>query len=234
MSSSVFLINASLVTRHSTSPKKQAALYAWIWRRTFPKANQLTKCCNLNGKRCEWTSEDSKWNWEILLSGLSKHSRQVQTLWLLVLRLDNIAQTLSRSSLHWLLNIHNTCLDQCTIHLVISTIHYFEESSTYRQIWRARWPKARITDAVLTQQSRPRDRGLPWWWSRPFFFRMWLENIKEPSSFDSPLKPNEWLQIQEALCYCILSQCMPMLRELAPCSKEWVPLNDYLHTPYTN
>lgn len=63
------------------------------------------------------------------------------------------------------------------------------------------------------------------------FSKKWLEYLKEPNHFDPPLGHNEWVRRWETLCDCILTQCMPMLVELAPSSRGWVTLNDYLHTP---
>jgi hypothetical protein len=63
------------------------------------------------------------------------------------------------------------------------------------------------------------------------FSKTWLEYLKEPSSFQPPLEWKEWVHRWDSLCDCILNQCMPLLRELAPSSKGWVALDDYLHTP---
>jgi hypothetical protein len=63
------------------------------------------------------------------------------------------------------------------------------------------------------------------------FSKKWLEHLKEPISFEPPLRPNQWVRRWECLCDCILTQCMPILGELAPSSTGWVTLDDYLHTP---
>ena len=61
------------------------------------------------------------------------------------------------------------------------------------------------------------------------FSKPWLEYLKEPNSTIDGYKG--WVQRWEALCDCIISQCLPLLKELAPSSRQWVTLDDYLHTP---
>jgi hypothetical protein len=63
------------------------------------------------------------------------------------------------------------------------------------------------------------------------FSKTWLEYLKEPSHFDPPLEGKQGVNRWEDLCDCILTQCMPMLVDLAPSPSRWVTLNDYLHTP---
>ena len=60
------------------------------------------------------------------------------------------------------------------------------------------------------------------------FSKTWLEYVKEPTSLGGY---KGWVQRWDSLCDCILSQCLPLLKKLAPNSGQWVTLDDYLHTP---
>jgi hypothetical protein len=61
------------------------------------------------------------------------------------------------------------------------------------------------------------------------FAAKWLELNKEGRASVEGMK--NWVERWNALCDCILSQCMPVLQELAPPSRQWKTLEDHLRTP---
>ncbi|KAJ9616653.1 hypothetical protein H2200_000372 [Cladophialophora chaetospira] len=62
----------------------------------------------------------------------------------------------------------------------------------------------------------------------PFGTR-WLELNREGSPREEGMK--KWVERWNKLCDCIISQCMPLLQELAPTTRQWKTLEDHLRTP---
>ncbi|EXJ61910.1 hypothetical protein A1O7_02341 [Cladophialophora yegresii CBS 114405] len=61
------------------------------------------------------------------------------------------------------------------------------------------------------------------------FATRWLELNKEPAPRVEGMK--NWVERWNKLCDCIISQCMPVLEELAPPTRQWKTLEDHLRTP---
>ena len=59
----------------------------------------------------------------------------------------------------------------------------------------------------------------------------WLEYVTKPHSIDGSSDFKDWGRRWESHCDFMISACLPILKELAPSSKQWVTLDDYLHTP---
>ena len=61
------------------------------------------------------------------------------------------------------------------------------------------------------------------------FEKKWSELNKEGNPRVEGMK--KWGERWNDLCDCIITQCMPLLQELAPSSRRWKTLEDYLRTP---
>ncbi|KAL6242473.1 hypothetical protein RBB50_010613 [Rhinocladiella similis] len=61
------------------------------------------------------------------------------------------------------------------------------------------------------------------------FATQWLELNKEGNPIGEGVK--SMLQRWNDLCDCIIRQCLPVLQELAPSTRQWKTLEDYLRTP---
>ncbi|ETI19842.1 hypothetical protein G647_08856 [Cladophialophora carrionii CBS 160.54] len=61
------------------------------------------------------------------------------------------------------------------------------------------------------------------------FATKWLELNKEGAPRVEGMK--KWVERWNELCDCIISQCMPVLQELAPPTRQWKTLEDHLRTP---
>src|SRR5690349_4924252 len=60
------------------------------------------------------------------------------------------------------------------------------------------------------------------------FGQKWLELNKENRARDGVKK---WVEAWNEHCDCVITQCMPVLLELAPPSRQWKTLEDHLRTP---
>lgn len=61
------------------------------------------------------------------------------------------------------------------------------------------------------------------------FGQTWLELNKEHRARELGIK--KWAEQWDMLCDCIIAQCLPVLRELAPSDRQWKTLEDHLRTP---
>lgn len=63
------------------------------------------------------------------------------------------------------------------------------------------------------------------------FAEAWLDLLTEPKPSDPSFRKGGFVDRWNDFCDLVLGQCLPLLKELAPEDKQWVTLDDYLHTP---
>lgn len=100
-------------------------------------------------------------------------------------------------------------------------VRYGMESPEEEKSWVLFWRNG-VGFRVHTEHDDVRDTP---------FAKVWLEYLKPYDMSDPSVRKGGWVDIWNEFCDLIIGQCMPLLKELAPDEKQWVTLEDYLHTP---